>query len=79
MLSTSGVMSLTFVWDSNRGSGCFTLTTAARPSRTSLPVMAASFSLMRLLFFAYWLIARVSDQRKPLLCVPPSGFGTAFV
>ena len=72
-------MSFTFVCDSKRGSGCFTLTTAASPSSTSLPVIATSFSFSSELFFAYWLIARVSEPRKPVECVPPSGFGTAFV
>ena len=79
MLSTSGEMSFTFVWLSNFGSGCLIETTAAIPSSTSGPEIAGSLSFSKLLFFAYWFTARVSEPRKPLECVPPSAFGIAFV
>ena len=73
MPSTSGERSLTLVCDSNFGSGCSSEMTATSPSRTSSPEIAGSLSLSRLLDFAYWLIARVSAERKPAKCEPPSG------
>ena len=41
---TSAFISFTLVCDSNWGSGCFTLTMAVSPSRTSSPEKLASFS-----------------------------------
>ncbi len=70
--STSELESLVFVWPSKRGSGTLTETTATRPSRTSSPVIAGSFSLMRLFAFAKLLMTRVSAVLKPERCVPPS-------
>jgi hypothetical protein len=47
--------------------------TAVRPSRMSSPLMLASFrSFARLFFVPYALIVRVSAERKPERCVPPS-------
>ena len=70
--STSELESLVLVWPSKRGSGTFTEMTATRPSRTSSPVMAGSFSLMMLLPLAKLLMTRVSAVLKPDRCVPPS-------
>src|ERR1022692_2885009 len=70
--STSELESLVFVCPSKRGSGTLTETTATRPSRTSSPVIAGSFSLMMLLPFAKLLMTRVRAVRKPERCVPPS-------
>jgi len=79
MLSTSGERSLTLVWDSNFGSLCLMEMTAARPSRTSSPVICGSFSFRRLLDLAYWLMARVRALRKPERWVPPSGLWIVLV
>ena len=68
-----GLESLVLVCDSNFGSLCLIEMTAARPSRTSSPVICGSLSLRRLLALANWLMARVSALRKPERCVPPSG------
>ena len=65
MPSTSELESLVLVWPSKRGSETLTETTATRPSRTSSPVIAGSFSLMRLLAFAKLLMTRVSAVLKP--------------
>ena len=73
MLSTSGERSLTLVCDSNFGSLCLIEMTAARPSRTSSPVIWGSLSLRRLLALENWLMARVRALRKPERWVPPSG------
>ena len=73
MPSISVLTSLTLVCDSNRGLGSFTLSTQTSPSRTSSPEMAGSFSFSRLFCLAYWLMARVSAERNPVRCVPPSG------
>ena len=48
MPSISVLTSLTLVCDSNRGLGSFTLSTQTRPSRTSSPEMAGSFSFSSL-------------------------------
>jgi len=77
--STSGERSFTLVCDSNFGSLCLMAMTAARPSRTSSPVICGSLSLRRLLALANWLIARVSAERKPERCVPPSGLWIVLV
>ena len=79
MPSTSGFTSLTLVCDSKRGYGCLMERTAIKPSRTSSPEIGGSFSFTRLFCLAYWLIARVSAVRKPVRCVPPSGFGIELV
>ena len=68
----SGVVSFTFVWLSNDGSGNLTLTIAVRPSRTSSPVSASAFSPRMPCLRAKSLIVRVRAERKPLMCVPPS-------
>ena len=79
MPSTSGERSFTLVWDSNFGSGCSSEMTATRPSRTSSPESAGSFGLKSLFDLPYWLIARVSAERKPARCVPPSGLVIVLV
>src|ERR1700682_6332821 len=71
--SISVLTSLTLVCDSKRGLGNLTESTQTRPSRTSSPEMAWSFSLSRLFALEYWLIARVKAVRKPVRWVPPSG------
>ena len=72
MPSTSELESLVLVWPSKRGSETLTDTTATRPSRTSSPVIAGSFSLIRLLLRAKLLMTRVSAVLKPDRRVPPS-------
>ena len=79
MPSTSGERSFTLVCDSNLGSGCSSEMTATRPSRTSSPERLGSFGLKRLFALPYWLIARVSAERKPARCVPPSGLVIVLV
>ena len=74
MPSISVFTSLTFVCDSKRGFGSFTLNTQTKPSRTSSPEMVGSFSFSKLFCLAYWLMARVNAERKPVRCVPPSVF-----
>ena len=75
MPSISVFTSFTLVCDSKRGFGSLMLSTQIKPSRTSSPEIAGSLSFMRLFDFAYWLTAFVSAVRKPVRCVPPSGFG----
>ena len=80
MPSTSGVTNRTFRLRIQKlGLGCLMDNTVTKPSRTSSPVMAGSFSLRKLLFLAKALTARVSAVRYPTECVPPSGFGMALV
>jgi hypothetical protein len=69
---TSVLPSLVFVWPSNCGWGIFTEMTAVIPSRMSSPeILSVSFSA-RLFLDANELIVRVSADRKPDRCVPPS-------
>ena len=70
--STGGLPSFVFVWPSNCGSRIFTEMIAVSPSRTSSPWRFASFSLSSPFCRAYALIVRVSAERKPDRCVPPS-------
>jgi len=79
MLSTSGEMSFTLVWDSNFGSLCLIEIAAVKPSRTSSPVICGSFSFSRLFDLAYWFTERVRAVRKPERCVPPSGLWMVLV
>ena len=67
-----GLPSFAFVWPSNCGFCSFTEITAASPSRTSSPSRLSSFSFRRPLSRAYLLSVRVSAERKPGVCVPPS-------
>jgi hypothetical protein len=69
---TSLLPSRFFVCPSNCGSGTFTETTAVSPSRRSSPVRFSLTPFRRFPELAYWLIARVSAERKPIRCVPPS-------
>src|SRR4029453_8020565 len=71
----SVLTNFTLVCDSNRGFGNLMLKTQTNPSRTSSPDIDGSFSFGRLFERAYLLIAFVSAVRKPVRCVPPSGFG----
>ena len=73
----SGFPSFALVWPSNCGSLIFTETTAVIPSRTSSPVSASS-PFKRLFFFAQSLSMRVKAERKPVICVPPSGLWILF-
>ncbi len=70
--STGGLPSLVLVWPSNCGSWTLTETIAVSPSRTSSPLRLLSFSLSSPFERAYALIVRVSAERKPDRCVPPS-------
>ena len=70
--STGGLPSLVFVWPSNCGSWIFTEMIAVRPSRMSSPWRLPSFSLRTPFSRAYALIVRVSAERKPDRCEPPS-------
>ena len=67
-----GLPSLVFVWPSNCGSASLAEMIAVRPSRTSSPDSAGSFSLSSPLSRAYLLSVRVSAPRKPDRCEPPS-------
>ena len=67
-----GLPSLVLVWPSNWGSRSLTEMTAVSPSRTSSPERLSSFSLSRPWSRAYLLSVRVSAERKPLMCDPPS-------
>ena len=67
-----GLPSLVLVWPSNCGSRSLTEITAVSPSRTSSPERLSSFSLSRPWSRAYLLSVRVSAERKPLRCEPPS-------
>ena len=76
VVSTSDRMealpSFVFVWPSNCGSRSFTDRMAMRPSRTSSPVSASSFSFRRPLLRAYLLTTLVSAFFRPSSCMPPS-------
>ena len=74
MPSISVFTSFTLVCDSKRGLGNLMLSTQVNPSRTSSPEIAGSLSLISVFALAYWLTAFVSALRKPVRCVPPSGF-----
>ena len=67
-----GLPSLVFVWPSNWGSRSLTEITAVSPSRTSSPERLSSFSFSRPFSRAYLLSVRVSAERKPDMCEPPS-------
>ncbi len=67
-----GLPSLVFVWPSNCGSASLTEMTAVRPSRTSSPERLSSFSLRWPLSRAKRFSVRVSAERKPERCEPPS-------
>jgi hypothetical protein len=70
---TSVFPSFVLVWPSNCGCGILTLMTPVSPSRMSSPLMVASLrSFARLLLAAYELMVRVSAERNPDRCVPPS-------
>ena len=70
--SMPGLPSLVLVWPSNCGSDSFTLITAVRPSRTSSPERLSSFSFRWPLSRANLFSVRVSAERKPERCEPPS-------
>jgi len=70
--SMPGLPSLVFVWPSNCGSESLADTTAVRPSRMSSPVRFSSFSFSWPFSRAYRLTVRVSAERKPDMCEPPS-------
>ena len=67
-----GLPSLVLVWPSNCGSASLAEMMAVRPSRTSSPESAGSFSLSSPFSRAYWLSVCVSAPRKPERCEPPS-------
>ena len=67
-----GLPSLVFVWPSNCGSASLAEMTAVRPSRTSSPERFSSFSLSSPFSRAYLFSVRVSAERKPERCEPPS-------
>jgi hypothetical protein len=67
-----GLPSFVFVWPSNCGSVSFTDSTAVRPSRTSSPESAGSFSRSSPFSRAQRFTTPVSAERKPDMCEPPS-------
>ena len=67
-----GLPSLVFVCPSNCGSWSLALMTAVRPSRMSSPQRFSSFSRRKPLSRAYLFSVRVSAERKPDRCEPPS-------
>ena len=69
---TSVLPSFVFVCPSNCGCGILTLMMATSPSRMSSPLTLSFRSFARLFAVAYALIVRVSAERKPERCVPPS-------
>jgi hypothetical protein len=76
---TSLLTSLSLVWLLNLGSGTLTLTTQARPSRMSSPVISTLAFLASSLSSMYLLMTRVIAARRPVRWVPPSRCGMLLV
>ena len=76
---TSLETSLSLVWLENLGSGTFTLTTQARPSRMSSPAISTLAFLAKSLSSMYLLMTRVIAARRPVRWVPPSRCGMLLV
>ncbi|CFN63692.1 Uncharacterised protein [Bordetella pertussis] len=76
---TSLETSLSLVWLLNLGSGTFTDSTQARPSRMSSPVVSTLAFLASSLSAMYLLSTRVMAARRPVRCVPPSRCGMLLV
>jgi hypothetical protein len=76
---TSLLTSLSLVWLLNLGSGTLTLTTQARPSRMSSPLISTLAFLASSLSSMYLLITRVIAARRPVRWVPPSRCGMLLV
>ena len=76
---TSEETSFSLVCEENFGSGTFTDSTQARPSRMSSPVVS-TLALLAISFSSMYLFStRVIAARRPVRCVPPSFCGMLLV
>lgn len=77
--SASEETSFILVCEANFGSGIFTDSTQARPSRMSSPAIS-TFAFLAISFSSmYLLMTRVIAWRRPVRCVPPSACGMLLV